>query len=306
MIGYINSYCTISRLDSFSSGILESKNEIFDEVQHPNYKEQLPAGLGRRMGSILKMSVAAALRAKGDHDLGGIIVGTALGCFDQTDKFLSEQVRKKDGGLLAPTAFILSTHNTIAGQIGLILKNHGFNSTHTNRGSSFETALINALIQVNDGAGKMLLGGVDEKTDLLDELIKKSNSEAKALAAGASFFVLSKDPSEDSIQILNSQVVHEFDDVSSTLKQFLDKTDFSPDAVLYGNSSPIQTESFLEFNDLPVINYSDLAGGYSTNSAFGMQMGTEMIQSTQNSFQSILLVNNFANRSLGLICLKKP
>src|SRR5690606_5397812 len=99
---------------------------------HPDYKTIIPPALIRRMGNLIKMGVGAALSVKADNKIAGIVVGTGLGCIENTDIFLREFI-ERPAGALSPTAFIQSTHNTVAGQIALILKEHGYNSTYTQR-----------------------------------------------------------------------------------------------------------------------------------------------------------------------------
>ncbi|MCX6306964.1 MAG: beta-ketoacyl synthase N-terminal-like domain-containing protein [Bacteroidetes bacterium] len=142
----------------------------------PGYKEFIPAEMIRRMGRIIKMGVAASklcLRdaGAGDAATGGravtpdaIITGTGLGCIEDTEKFLASMIKNNEE-FLTPTSFIQSTHNTVAGQIALLLKCHGYNFTYVHRGISFESALTDAMMQVQTGeCSNVLVGGSDELT----------------------------------------------------------------------------------------------------------------------------------------------
>jgi 3-oxoacyl-(acyl-carrier-protein) synthase len=72
---------------------------------------------------------------------------------------------KNNEEFLTPTSFIQSTHNTVAGQIALLLKCHGYNFTFVHRGISFESALLDASMQMNLGElSNALVGGSDELT----------------------------------------------------------------------------------------------------------------------------------------------
>ena len=71
---------------------------------------------------------------------GGIIVGTAYGCLQDTEIFLTTMIEYNEE-MFTPTAFIQSTHNTIGAQIGLMLQCHNYNNAFVHSGFSFESAL---------------------------------------------------------------------------------------------------------------------------------------------------------------------
>src|SRR5690606_20919558 len=137
-----------------------------------------------------------------------IIVGTGLGCLTDTQRFLSDLCTSKEG-VLSPTAFIQSTHNTIAGQIALLLNCNGYNSTYSDRNHSFEQALLDAKLHLLEGNDSILVGAADEKTDLVERVVaaimesKKSNSSPQDyfLGEGSSFFVVSQTKKFNSIEL---------------------------------------------------------------------------------------------------------
>src|SRR5690606_9380936 len=134
-------------------------------AQQPSYKELIAPGMSRRMAKGIKMSIYAANQAIQEaqiSDLDAILVGTSMGCIEDSEKFL-QSVIENDEEYLTPTAFIQSTHNTVAGQLALHWKSNAYNFTFVNGGSSFESALFDAMMQIRfHGAKKILLGGVDE------------------------------------------------------------------------------------------------------------------------------------------------
>jgi len=94
-----------------------------------------------------------------------IITGSGLGCLDDTEKFLTS-IHNNEERLLNPTPFIQSTHNTVAGAIALAIKCHAYNATYTQRGFSFESALEDALLQIDENQSRnILVGGFDEITE---------------------------------------------------------------------------------------------------------------------------------------------
>jgi hypothetical protein len=296
-------------LDSFESGILSvAKKSDQRNLIHPDYKAIIPPALIRRMGSLIKMGVGAALRVKGDFKIEGVIVGTGLGCIENTDIFLHEFIERPTG-TLSPTAFIQSTHNTVAGQIALILKEHGYNSTYTQRGFSFENALMDAALLTTETNGNVLVGGLDESISLFDELALKANLKLKNLGSGVSFFLINQNASEAKAKLMGlSFFTSKPEHVAARLKDFLKTENLeSPDLILYGNSFPDDAEIPLVDVTCPVENYTDFCGAYMTNSAFAMQLAAEIL-SSESSYKAkrILVLNNFQNTDFSFIYLEKP
>ena len=173
-LGNVSPQKTISSNHFLEAPLSYENNQL--RCPDPGYKEFIPAEMIRRMGRIIKMGVAAAklcLRdaGAGANDFTGreitpdaIITGTGLGCMEDTEKFLASMIKNNEE-FLTPTSFIQSTHNTVAGQIALLLKCHGYNFTYVHRGISFESALIDALMQIQTGEfNNVLVGGSDELT----------------------------------------------------------------------------------------------------------------------------------------------
>ena len=120
------------------------------------------------MSKIVRMSVVAAKTAMDEAGImqpDAILTGTGMGCQADTEKFLNA-ILDNNETLLNPTAFIQSTHNTMGAQIALMLSNNNYNLTYVNRGFSFESALLDSLMIINEGKTKnLLLGGIDEITE---------------------------------------------------------------------------------------------------------------------------------------------
>src|ERR1700712_2967424 len=121
------------------------------------------------MGHIIKMGVAAAKDCLNKANIeipGAIITGTALGCMEDTITFLTRIIEQNEE-LLPPTAFIQSTHNTVAAQIALMLKCHAYNNTFVHKGVSFEAALLDGIMLLKEGeADNILVGGTEEMIDV--------------------------------------------------------------------------------------------------------------------------------------------
>jgi hypothetical protein len=183
-------------------------SEISEESQliQPNYKEFVKPALLRRMSTALKMGVAGG---KLSHQIAGvencdaITVGTGLGCVRDTLRFMKVMYEEEETGL-SPTSFIQSTHNSIAGQIALLLGNHGYNMTHVQAALSVGYALSDAeLLLAENDAKSVLVGVVDEKTDelvdLLDKLSATANYPLPRVGEGAAFFIATSSKTDSSL-----------------------------------------------------------------------------------------------------------
>ena len=135
---------------------------------NPNFKAFIPPMELRRMSRIIRMGVASArigMKEAGIEMPDAIITGTGMGCVEDTEKFLISMIENKEQ-LLTPTSFIRSTHNTVGAQIALKLKCHNYNFTYVHRGFSFENAIQDAMMLIQEGeASNVLAGGIDETSD---------------------------------------------------------------------------------------------------------------------------------------------
>ena len=88
-----------------------------------------------------------------------------LGCLHNLEQFLTEMLNNNEH-ITSVLPFINSTHNAVASQIAMMLKNHNYNMTYCHRGFSFESALQDALMHLEEKqAEHVLVGGIDECTD---------------------------------------------------------------------------------------------------------------------------------------------
>ena len=180
MTAYIQSIRQISIQEPlcekwFTDPIVPASN--FNEGIDPDFKSFLSPQVSRRMGNLFKRAIVTSASALGDfpsEKLGAIITGTGLGCIDNTEKFLLSML---DNGeqCLHPTDFMLSTHNTISSQIALHLHCNGYNNTYSHRGTSFDSAFLDAFVQMGlGGISTALVGGNDEMTPKYHLLLDKS------------------------------------------------------------------------------------------------------------------------------------
>lgn len=122
----------------------------------------------RRMGVMLRRAMVTALTALEQADVpcpDAIIGGTGQGQESDTVALL-EALRIEGESASQPTHFMQSTHNTVCSQIAIRTKCHGYNSTYSHGGVSFEQALFDAMLQLRAGAASsVLVTANDEESD---------------------------------------------------------------------------------------------------------------------------------------------
>ena len=143
----------------------------------PDFKAFLSPVEARRMGRLLKRALAtslSALRETGVEHPDAIVTGTGLGSVEDTELFLTALVREGEQ-FLKPTHFMQSTHNTTSSLIGIQTRSHGYNSTYSQKGTSFESALYDAWLQLRNGRiSNALVGSHDEVSPSYYILLKKA------------------------------------------------------------------------------------------------------------------------------------
>ncbi|HQW92732.1 MAG TPA: beta-ketoacyl synthase chain length factor [Ferruginibacter sp.] len=277
----------------------------------PDYKAFIDPKQIRRMSRIIRMGVAAAmecLQEAGIKEPDAIVTGTAYGCLEDTNLFLSKMVEFNED-LLTPTAFIQSTHNTIGAQIGLLLKSNHYNNTFVHRGFSFESALLDGMMLLKENeATNVLVGAIDEITNpshaILNRMglykqgpvsnldIYKTRSRGTIAGEGSAFFLLAKEPSATDYAKLDG--LHTFykpagdSEIEEQLNAFLEKQGVKYndiDLIITGNNGDAGGDKVYEqlakslFQNNDLINYKHLCGEYPTASAFAMWLGATVIRS---------------------------
>ncbi|MBT0607745.1 beta-ketoacyl synthase N-terminal-like domain-containing protein [Aequorivita echinoideorum] len=310
---YINGAACISAQkasgnSSFFEEIQSTADNVFWAVE-PDYTKLIPAASARRMAKGVKMSVAASKMAIDNAEtsiLDAIIIGTGLGCKIDSDKFVSAIIDSSEE-FLTPTPFIQSTHNTVAGQIALGMKCTGYNNTYVHGSVSFESALLDAKLQLeNNEAASILVGGVDELTEhtlKIHEKIKhikferidssqllRSKSEGTIFGEGASFFITSNQKNINcyaelaAIEIINTLSV---ENLPNNLEAFLKANDLHVDEIdlaVLGNNGDAKFDVYFHtladgmLNKINRIYYKHLCGEFFTASAFGFWLASKILK----------------------------
>jgi len=348
---YINSAACISAQDTlnenFSENLQPQNSSQVLKVIEPNYKEFIPPAMIRRMSKTVKMSSVAsnyALKEAGIENPDAIIVGTGMGCSQDSEKFLKNVIENNEE-FLTPTFFIQSTHNTVSGQIALGLQCHAYNFTYVNTSSSLEFSLLDAKLQINDGeAENVLVGSTDEQTDRTMELYKLNNTikkeenlpvdylnsttEGVIWGEGSSFFVLGKEKTETSYaQLKDIQIVNtlDLDKTRQFIEVFLAKNNLTTndiDAVILGFSGDSKSDTYYQnaselFPNSSLLYYKHLSGEFNTSSGFSTFLACHILKNQEipemiminsvkkEEFKNILLYNHLGGNDHSLVLLEK-
>ena len=271
---------------------------VYIRAIEPNYKEYLDPTKARRMGKILKRAIVTAriaVKTSGEGVPDAIISGTGLGCIENTEIFLEAMVRNGEE-LLQPTYFMQSTHNTIGSLVSIDMKCHGYNSTYTHKGVSFENALLDAYLQLTAGRIKTaLVGGYDEMTPNYQLLLSrigywrahnenvtlKKGEEAFASETSVSFMLSSEKNERTICQIRGIDLLYKPNekDLQLALNELLNKNDCvinDIDAIVVGvsgnktNDDVYYRNASLLFAGKPLAGYKHIFGESYTASGLGM------------------------------------
>ena len=135
---------------------------------------------------------------------------------ENTENFLSAMCRDGEE-MLPPTYFMMSTHNTISSAVAILLRCHGYNCTYSQKDISFESALLDAFIQLQAGRmGNALVGSHDETTPDTYRLLRGAGyfDDTVTAAEASSAFVLSADSGSLSLskgplcELADVQILH--------------------------------------------------------------------------------------------------
>lgn len=313
MKAFIRGIGQISPQQTFAGDFLESvvaynTNMLF--CIDPVYKEFINPLQLRRMSRTLRMGVTAAkicLLDSGIEMPDAVITGTGFGCIEDTEKFLLAMINNNEQQL-TPTAFMQSTHNTISGQVAIMLKCKEYNSTYVNRGFSFETALLDSLMLIEEGnAHKVLIGGFDENSynlhvttkrlghwkmeDINSLQLLEGKTPGTISGEGATFFMLTDKEDENNYALLKGlSTLYKPEneaEVEQHVNDFLKRNNLSSsdiDLVVYGLNGDVRTDNVYYhlrdklFSQTSGAYFKHLCGDYYTSSAFALWLSANAIK----------------------------
>ncbi|WP_183574105.1 beta-ketoacyl synthase chain length factor [Mucilaginibacter sp. X5P1] len=309
---YIRSSACVSPQNTFNhegflNDIVEYTGTRLKAIE-PDYKQFIDPKQIRRMSHVIKMGVAAAKQCLIDADVdmpGAIITGTALGCIEDTVTFLTRIIEQQEE-LLPPTAFIQSTHNTVAAQIALMLKCHSYNSTFVHKGISFESALFDAIMMLKEqDAENVLVGGTEEMVDTSFKILTRlglykrqpvsnlslfvPSSKGTIGGEGAVFFLLtSEDSSANLAELTGLKILYKPKSIEESITVFLKSHSLTIDDIdmmITGRNGDIKNDAVYEqlngslFKNTSLANYKHLCGEYPVSSSFALWMAANILKS---------------------------
>lgn len=312
---YIHAASAISPQLSFSPAaflqplLTSGNNQLY--VQDAPYKEFISPVAIRRMSRMLKFSISAAMKAyqdAGEGPLHGILTGTGNGSITDMQHFLMEMINLQED-TLNPTAFIQSTFNSPNGWIAMQTKCSGYNQCFLHRGISFELALLDArlLLEENEQPHRLLVGCYDELTSLYytikekidywkkekiesSELFRHRQSTGTIGGEGAAFFVISNQAAGALAQIKGLHILQDQSleqNLASAIEKLLQET-ATPAAeinlILSGENGDSRSNAFYDqaYAALPradVACFKHLSGEYDTATGFGLWAAVQVLQS---------------------------
>jgi 3-oxoacyl-[acyl-carrier-protein] synthase II len=309
---YIKGMGTISPQQSWNDETLliqafDYRGVILPAVE-PDYEQWLDPRQLRRMSRIIKMGITAgfmALREAKVTNPDGIITGTAYGCLEDTGIFLNKMVENKEEAL-NPTPFIQSTHNTIGSQLAMLLQCQEYNQTYAHSAFSFESALLDAIMMLDEiPEKKILIGGIDETTPLSHSILSRFDMFRRKLAStlnmfklprngtihgeGAAFFVVTgtNDPSAiASVEGVKMFYHADPQRIRDGVEVFIREHGLRPldiDLVLLGRSGDKTMDGHLDlmtksiFPKSAIGLFKHLSGEYPSASAFALWLGARIL-----------------------------
>lgn len=297
---YINGLSCISAQNNFLQEVntdhFVQLNGALKKAVYPNFKSYLKPAQSRRMATGIKMGVTAALDALRQVDItlpDAIITGTGMGCNEDTEKFLSALIKNNEQ-YLTPTSFIQSTHNTLAAQIALLLKCRNYNNTYVNGASSFESALLDGLMLLEQEEAKhILLGGADELGDKLVPAIQHIESHQPTgikipFSEGAGFFVVSHQQTPQSYATIKDVMLFNAiseNDILTKIEEFLSQNQLQAvdiDLILTGNNGD-SFDSYYHsirdsFNTAAHLEFKKYCGEFYTATTFAFGLACQILK----------------------------
>jgi 3-oxoacyl-(acyl-carrier-protein) synthase len=343
MTFYINGIGAVTAQDTFD------KQELFEDILIPEermfsilkpaWKEYINPKLIRRMSKIIRMGVASGMvciKEAGIEKPDAVITGTGLGCLQDTIKFL-ESIIANDEKLLNPAFFIQSTHNTISGQIALLLQCNEYNSTYAHRGFSFETALLDAMMLLQENEAKnVLVGGADEITSQSHEILRRlgylksevrsvknfmdDKSRGTIAGEGAAYFMISNEKIDQTYaQTSFPGFLYKPQSgkrIQSFIEDYFKKNELSIediDLVLTGNNGDVEMDVVYNtvlnqmFSQKTMRSYKHLFGDFQTVTSLGLMLAAKTIKQeeapsflkirNEKPVRNILIYNHYKNQN---------
>ena len=222
--------------------------------------------------------------------------------------------------MLKPTHFMQSTHNTISSLIAIHGKCHGYNTTYSHQGVSFESALLDAFVQMRLGdIETALVTGNDELTPSFFSVLQRTGyigQEGQVTASEGSVAMMLTTEAEGALC--------EVEKVSMSYgKLIAENLSDTVDAVMLGTDGTEKNDVlYRQIADrlpgVPQLHYKHLFGeGYSA-SALGLYAAAHLLkrgeapammrcdgQAEPLKLGRLLFVNHSNERNISYVLLKR-
>lgn len=339
---YINGMGAIAGQKLNGEDFLNNTIDYSDQIQIRSLKDELAAYISpresRRMSTGIKNSIVASkvcLEEAGIEKPEAIITGTGLGCLRDSESFLTKLIRDNEL-YLTPTSFVQSSHNTVGGQIALLLDCKDYNFTYVNGANSFQSSLFDGMLQIKSNEkSTVLIGGIDEIDEYVAELYqavgfyKKNDEHGPIYGEGAAFYLLADTRTSSTYAEVVDVVMKnrlEKQNVEDFVKNFLAINELEAneiDVVILGNSGDMNYDSYYDtlptiFSAAHILHFKHLFGEYLTSSALAFGIGAKLLktqsipkalvestgESVDGKIKNVLIYNQFRGRDHSLMLLK--
>lgn len=322
---YINGAACVSPQPTFEQAdfLKEVRSYNTNKIYcvEPDYSKFLDAVAIRRMSRIVKFGTTTglmALKESGIKNPDAISTATGYGLLEMSQRFLQDCVSSGEG-IVSPTTFIQSTHNTVSSNIAIIIGCHAHNNTFSQKGFSFESTLYDACLMMKEGASQILIGAYEEvgafnyaaMVQAKELKLEPCNNletfdytnEGNILGEGAAFFVLEDKPSQNTYgKLIGYHTFLNENDTSisiTEINRFLVNQGIDVqqiDVLLLGINGDLKHDSLLNiiaetiFPTSTIAAFKHLCGEYMTASAFAFWLSAQMMK--KQEVPEILLVND--------------
>lgn len=185
---------------------------IVRDLPEEDYRHYVNPMQTRRYGRLLKRALATALKCIHDSGIAhpdAIINGTDMGSWEESEHLL-DGLATEGEAVSMPTHFMLCTHNTVASLIGIYTHSHGYNNTYSQRGASFESAVLDAFLQLKQGRIRhALVCANDELTPGLRAKMERAGVDPSTVSDRSVAMMLSVDRGEHPLyEITDVELTH--------------------------------------------------------------------------------------------------
>lgn len=303
-------------------------------VSEPDYTQYIPKNKLRRMDRLTRLGLHAthtALEEAGISTIDGVIMGVGQTSSSNMDGMLRKMIVQNEG-LTNPTSFMNSLLSTATGQIALQLSCGGYTTTHSQRGFSVESALLDASLQLGaQPEMNVVVGGLDVVHDSYQQLSatyghltsNQVQDVERSVGEGAVAFVVTGQPSEKTTACIR-RVYTAYVPETSTRSTAADPAqllfaDELPEVDLIVSGRPVGTEAQATYDcllgtfpaSIPVVNYKQDTGEFPTASAHGLHIAVTHLNDNEigvdgNKMDRILVISNYGERYFSAILVTRP